>query len=217
MQLHEDVPYRISHLNESIFNTWTRTPFREPDADSTQTGFLHADRLLKMYDMVTKKPLIREEQMIEWGRLVIVQDNLQRRAYEESQRRKDKRHRKSRHEDKSHASQMANNFAKKASAMDTLKEMQLELDSTMKRLEKEDDDDNTSVLPSTSHGSPTKRPSILIASSPLTKLRIGSSASSKLNYIINEVIYCRGYILFSLTMYLRTFCRFRSTRQKRSF
>ncbi|KAF9556010.1 hypothetical protein CPC08DRAFT_711560 [Agrocybe pediades] len=189
MQTHEDVPYRISHLDEELFKAWTRTPHNELDAAPTQTGFLHADRLLKLYDMVSLKPLINQEKMIEWGHMVAFRDNVQRRAYEELQRKKNKRQKKSKHEDPTHSSQMADDFAKKASALDTLKEMQQELDVTMKRLAREEEEeDNTSVVPSTSQlGSPSKRPSMLISSSPLTKLRVGSSASSKLNYIINEV------------------------------
>lgn len=188
MQDHEDIPYRVYGLDERVYSAWTRMPEQESRADLEQTGFLHADRILKMHDMVMQKPLIREDNMVSLGRTVAQHDSVFRKAFQESQHRKNKGNRKkSKHNDElTTESLMADSFAKKASAADTLKEMQTELDATMARLQKEDDDDNGS--PSTPQvGSPSKRPSVLVASSPLTKMRIGSSASAKLNYIINEV------------------------------
>lgn len=188
MQDHEDIPYRVSGLDERVYNAWTRTPGTEPGADPDQTGFLHADRILKLRDMILPKPLIREDNMVAWGRAVAQRDAMFRKAFEESQRRKNKGScKKSKHnEELTTESLMADSFAKKASAADTLKKMQTELDATMARLQREDEDDN--CPPSTPQvGSPSKRPSALVASSPLTKMRIGSSASAKLNYIINEV------------------------------
>ncbi|KAF8912126.1 hypothetical protein CPB84DRAFT_1761324 [Gymnopilus junonius] len=188
MQDHEDVPYRVYGLDERVYSAWTRTPGQEPHADFEQTGFLHADRILKLHDMIIQKPLIKEDDMAAWGRTVAQRDSIFRKAFEESQRRKSKGSRKkSKHNDELTAeSLMADSFAKKASAVDTLKEMQAELDATMTRLQREDEDDDGS-LSTPQVGSPIKRPSALVASSPLTKMRIGSSASAKLNYIINEV------------------------------
>ena len=74
---------------------------------------------------------------------------------------------------------MANNFAKKASATDTLKEMQQELDVTLAELK---DDDGSAMQ------SQVNCISSLAAASPLAMVHIGPSASSKLNYIISKVI-----------------------------
>jgi len=199
MQQHEDVPYRVFNMIDPVYDAWTRIPGKEPSCPSNQTGFLQADRLLKLYDMILQKPLIRQNAMIEWGEAVATRDQVFRKAYEESLK-KGKGRKKTKHsDDPSSSSLMADNFAKKASAAETLREMQKELDVTMARLAKEEDDGELSSsdgtgrqvdIPSLPAGSSSRRPSNLVASSPLARVRIGSSASTKLNYIINEVSVC---------------------------
>lgn len=188
MQNHEDVPYRVYDMVQPVFDAWSRTPGSEPNSAHNQTGFLHADRLLKLHDMVVQKPLIRVDAMLEWGKAVDSRDQAFRRAYRESFQKKTKGRKKGRYiNDNDHhsGSMMADNFAKKASAADTLKEMQTELDATLTRLSREDEGERG--LPVTS-SYPASRPlSTLVASSPLARIRVGSSTSSKLNYIINEV------------------------------
>ncbi|KAF8197540.1 hypothetical protein BJ912DRAFT_922970 [Pholiota molesta] len=96
-------------------------------------------------------------------RAVVEQDHIFRLEYEESERKKGKRRRK----------------AKKGD--DFL--------SHMARIEREEAEEYGSTPPPgpTLLPDSPNRPSRLIASSLLAKMRIGSSASSKLNYIINEV------------------------------
>ncbi|KAF8809006.1 hypothetical protein BYT27DRAFT_7222578 [Phlegmacium glaucopus] len=192
MQAHEDVPYRAFHMNEPIYNAWSRTPGNEPSCDPNQTGFLHADRLLKLYDIVKEKPLISQPALIELGHRVGIRDQAFRKAYEESQRKR-KGRKSSKHNDEFSAlsqSKMADNFAKKASAADTLREMQQELDGTLARLARDEDDHEQSSTsgPSSAIQRQVKGISSLAAASPLSTTRIGSSASSKLNYIIDEVL-----------------------------
>ena len=191
MQAHEDVPYRVSHMKDDIYDAWTRTPGKEPSCNPNQTGFLHADRLLKLYDIIEEKPLISQPALIELGHRVGIRDLAFQKAYEESQRKKKGRKNTKHNEELSASSQsqMADNFAKKASAMDTLREMQQELDATLARLAKdEDDSEQNSTVGHNSIQSQVKRLSKLAAASPLATTRIGPSASSKLNYIINKVI-----------------------------
>ena len=192
MQAHEDVPYRVSHMNDDIYDAWTRTPGQEPMCNSNQTGFMHADRLLKLYEILERKPLISQPALIELGHRVGVRDQAFRTAYEESQRKKKGRKNTKHNEERSISSQsqMADNFAKKASAGDTLREMQQELDATLARLDRDEDDfEQASTADRNPIQSPqAKRLSNLAAASPLATTRIGPSASSKLNYIIDEVI-----------------------------
>jgi hypothetical protein len=188
IQTHEEIPFRVLDLEQRVFDAWTRTPGSEPLASPDQTGLVHADRLLKLYDMVVQKPLIKIDDMVNMGQTVAARDKVFRQAYEASQRKKGKGRRKAKHaDDPTSSSQMADSFAKKASAADTLREMQKELDATLARLQNDDDDDDGTSANNSKVGSPTKRPSNLVASSPLAKVRIASSASTKLNYIINEV------------------------------
>lgn len=192
MQAHEDVPYRVSHMRDDIYQAWTRTPGSEPSCSSDQTGFMHADRLLKLYEILQKKPLISEPALIELGQRVTIRDQAFRRAYEESLRKRKGRKNTKHNEELSASSQslMADNFAKKASATDTLREMQRELDATLARLARDEDDlEPNSTVEHNSIQPQLKRLSNLAAASPLATTRIGPSASSKLNYIINEVIH----------------------------
>jgi tRNA U34 5-carboxymethylaminomethyl modifying enzyme MnmG/GidA len=130
--------------------------------------------------------------LIELGHRVGIRDQAFRKAYEESQRKK-KGRKNTKHNEElsiSSQSQMADNFAKKATAGETLREMQQELDVTLARLARdEDDSEQNSTVDRNSIQSPqVKRLSKLAAASPLATTRIGLSASSKLNYIIDEVI-----------------------------
>jgi hypothetical protein len=194
MQTHEDVPYRVFNMVQPVFDAWTRMPGREPNNNVNQTGFLHADRLLKLHDMVVQRPLIREQAMVEWGQTVAIRDQALRKGFEESLR-KGKGRKKTKHNndgDHSSGSILASSFAKKASSANTLKEIQTELDATLARLSNEEEvgagAGNAPISSSVFGGTPT-----LLASSPLAKMRIGSSPSTKLNYLINEV--CSTYPL----------------------
>ena len=194
IQAHEDVPYRVFEMKDNIYLAWTRTPGSEPSCKSEQTGFIHADRLLKLYDILKKKPLISQPALVELGDRIAIRDQAFRRAYEESQRKR-KGRKNTKHNDdfnSSSQSQMADNFAKKASATDTLREMQEELDAALTRLAKDEDDtEQNSTVEHILMQPQVNRPilSNLAAASPLATTRIGPSASSKLNYIINEVVH----------------------------
>jgi hypothetical protein len=135
---------------------------------------VQADRLLKLYDILKKKPLISQPALIELGHRVGIRDQAFRTAYEESQRKKKGRKNTKHNEELSASSQsqMADNFAKKASAGDTLREMQQELDATLARLARDEDDSeqNSTV----DHNSiRVERLSKLAAASPLATTRIG--------------------------------------------
>ena len=192
MQAHEDVPYRVFHMKDDVYHAWTRIPGPEPSCNSDQTGFIHADRLLKLYDILQKKPLISQPALIELGHRVGIRDQAFRRAYDESLRKRKGRKNTKHNEEfnSSSQSQMAENFAKKASATETLREMQRELDAALAQLAKDEDDSEPN--PAVDHNliqPQLNRLSNLAAASPLATTRIGPSASSKLNYIINEVIH----------------------------
>lgn len=186
MQAHEDVPFRVSHMNEEIFNSWSRTLGNEPSCNSNQTGFIHTDRLLKLYNILAEKPLISQPALIELGHRVANHDQAFRKAYEESERKR-KGRKNSKRVGASSRSQMADNFVKKASATDTLREMQRELDATLAQLAREEDDHERNSDHSSAIQLQAKSLSNLAAASPLATTRIGPSASSKLNYIISEV------------------------------
>jgi hypothetical protein len=200
MQTHEDIPYRVFNISQPVFDAWTRLPDKEPN-NTRPTGFLHADRLLRLHDMVIQRPLIPEQAMIEWGETVASRDQALRKAYEESLKKRKGRKKTKHITDGDHQSVLAYDFAKKASSADTLKEIQIELDATLARLSSEDETgatvDNAPIASSALGRTPS-----LVGTSRLARMRIGSSASTKLNYIINEA--CSTHLSsprkFSFTM-----------------
>ncbi|KAF9484636.1 hypothetical protein BDN70DRAFT_872149 [Pholiota conissans] len=79
-------------------------------------------------------------------------------------------------------------FTAKASSDATLAEMRKELGAAVARLEREEAEEDGELIPGPLPlPESSNRPSRLVASSLLAQMRIGSSASSKLNYIMNEI------------------------------
>ena len=219
MQFHEDVPYRVYNLPDSTYQAWTRTAGRDPSLlDPSHAGFLHADRLISLRELVLKKPLIDISRITEVGQTVSLRDTAFRKLYDEKERKKS---RKSRHgrrsggggssgstdtwaEDRSSSSQLAMVFAKKASAMETLVAMQKELDAVMTLQEEEANLGEGAPIITDGGGGPTltaktqaaiahlnssmgRTSSALLAKSPLAVTMVGRSASTKLNYILQEI------------------------------
>lgn len=184
MQSHEDIPYRIGGIDHGVFDAWTRMPHPEP---SSGLGFIHADRLLKIRDAVMSRPRISQENIIDLGHSISSEDRqlrLQYQALQKSASRKAGRKATS-HQDDSNATMMAENAAKRARDPGTLKEMKKELDVAIARLDNAEDE--TPWMQSSKSPGDSEIPSALLATSLLGRTRLMSTASTKLNYIINEV------------------------------
>lgn len=186
LQSHEDVPYHISCLDQSVFEAWTRTPDIDPSTPS-MNGFMHVDRITKLRDFVVRRPLAQVDVLVEGGQHVADEDRELRRLYAESQ----KSLKKSKGSGKRAAqiqnerpSELADNAAKKARAPDTLREMQKELNASISRLDGEIEGDG---VPTSETALPSSEYSEILLSSPFANVRIGHSVSSKINWIINEV------------------------------
>ncbi len=199
MQYHEDVPYRVYNLKEHAFDAWSRFPRTDVNSSSgILVGLVHADTLLHLYDLALKRPLIKQDDMVEIGKLTLQRDKLLRLAFDESQRKKSKGRKKAKSGDDHSSSQMTEKYATKAYSAETLNQMRKDLETSMAKLQQDDEDENESTSKASTsrlQNSPEKRPSALVAQSPFAKIRIGSSASSKLNFIINEVIMMSSLFL----------------------
>ncbi|KIL67165.1 hypothetical protein M378DRAFT_191789 [Amanita muscaria Koide BX008] len=181
-QSNEDVPYHVSRMNHRVFEVWTRTCQKDP-ATPMMNGVMHVNRILRLHDFVVQRPLAIEEVIVEEGRRISEEDLKLRRRFIEAQEKKGRGNKKSLPLQDEHVSELAGNATKKARAPDTLKEMQTELSVSIARLE-----DGENVLPAAatprhSGSSYSEVPS----SSPHAQIRIGHSASSKINWIINEI------------------------------
>ncbi|KAJ7766642.1 P-loop containing nucleoside triphosphate hydrolase protein [Mycena metata] len=184
LQSHEDVPFLIHNLSPAIFQAWTRISHPVESHDSRLCGYIHPDRLRGLRNLVLGQPLITEGSLIETGAYVAEQDTKQRAAYQEHlKRKKGSKPSSSRGHEESASRLKATQAAKKAADPNTVREMQQELavhigidsDISMPQLH-----DRTRVR--------VNVPSVLVSKSHLANTRLGSSGSSKLNFIIDEVM-----------------------------
>ncbi|KAG6873801.1 hypothetical protein C0995_011026 [Termitomyces sp. Mi166 len=189
IQTHEDVPYRVNGLNRRLFEAWTRTPKPESRHNDCFVGFIHSDRLLKLQECVIQRPLISEDALITRGADVKAKDILLRRLYIESLKGKDRKlaSKVRPHEDEINAGLKAEGAAKRARNPETLKEMKEDLDIAMTRLNDSVDDGEA---PSSRNMDPSSNlpGENILSASLLGSVRIRSTASSKLNFLIDEVL-----------------------------
>jgi hypothetical protein len=180
MQSHQDVPFRVYNMEKPIFEVWTRTPGSEPSIFNPPTGFMQPDRLLKMRSHVFARPLISPAALIGCGRTVVEEESEQRHLYHESLKSpKKKSDRRSNNKDNTPQSK-ATQWAKSGGGAETLQEAKRELSAVMKER-----DGVSNCPPSTPRADVASL--TLLRTSCLVRVRVGSSCSTKLNYILNEV------------------------------
>ncbi|KAG6812075.1 hypothetical protein H0H92_004541 [Tricholoma furcatifolium] len=187
IQSHEDVPYRVTGLRRNLFNAWTRMPRPESGNDESFVGLIHTDRLLRMQDCIIRHPLISQDMLIKRGEEAAANDALLRQLFIESQKGKQRKSsQKVRpHQEEINAGLKVEDAAKRARDPGSLKEMKEDLNVAMNRLNEDFDDNASSQVAEptlTFHGGS------ILSASLLGSVRIGPTASSKLNYIINEIL-----------------------------
>ncbi|KAK7019510.1 helicase C-terminal domain-containing protein [Favolaschia claudopus] len=176
LQANMDVPYRVSELEQPIFEAWTRTK-HTPDADSSvpSCGFIHLDRLRAFRNIVLSKPLISKDALIEAGIRTAEEEAKEKAEQEASKRKKSSRN----YDDKPNQIK-ATQVAKKAADPNMVKEVQKELATKVAvDFDSPRPQDNIHHVP---------RPSALVAKSHIANTRVGCSASSKLNFVIDEIL-----------------------------
>ena len=189
IQSHVDVPYQVFRMSPHVLKAWTRIHVCD-DASrlSSLVGLMHPDRLLKLRHLVVNRPLILEERVIEWGDMVVDQDETQRRLVEEEEYKKFKK--KQKHEMRDLNNQLkAAEWAKQGARAEMIQEIRMELAKVLKKMEdfpqrpEPVERDRRHALP----------PSVL------SSVRIGTSYSTKLNYILNEVRIAITFIPAQIT------------------
>ncbi|KAJ7080414.1 P-loop containing nucleoside triphosphate hydrolase protein [Mycena belliarum] len=167
IQNHEDVPYRVYDLERPIFEAWTRTTHRVDPNDSSLSGLIHPDRLLKLRQQILNYPLTSQEILVAHGRSTAEKDAKMRQRSMETPKRK------KRTKSEQGSSRKAPQHAVDPNTVEEIK----------KHVALITEDMNTPL-----ELNEVRRPSALVSQSPIAHTRLGSSASSKLNYIINEVL-----------------------------
>lgn len=195
MHAHEDVPYRVSNIPQPIFDAWTRMELKSGHSSFVQTSlnsprpvFMHPDRLYKIRKTLLDRPLASLEAIVKRGIDVDEEDREQRQLYLAHQSMLKKR-RRDKDNDRKVSSTMES--ATKTVASDKTEEARRELFVAQKRQRQKAPEVGV-TLPAkptfnfTSHENEAMTANLLDAS-PLADVRVGQSASSKLNFILNEV------------------------------
>jgi hypothetical protein len=179
------VPFRIYNLEEQVFNAWTRTKGSEFLIYNSPIGFIHADRLCKMRDHALARPLISINDMVRRGNEIAKEDFEHLQLEEVLDRRK-----KPRSDQKAHtkgvSQSKAARFAKSGAGAENIQEIRKELAAALRKLEDVPPEGSTKL----STSPPVEQATSCLLSSLLARARIGSSCSTKLNYLLNEVCPC---------------------------
>ncbi|KAJ7073880.1 hypothetical protein C8F01DRAFT_4069 [Mycena amicta] len=185
IQTHEDVPYLVSGLSKPIFDAWSRTAAAQPDVDTTDGGgYIHPDRMRKLRELVLRKPLISENHVLQAGLQVVEEDAEWRALYKKSEKRKRKGKGKSggpqaAYDGSGSRKAKAAEAIKKATDANTVMEMRKDLERAI----------GVELGMNPISETTTKNAqSVLMAQSHIAHTRLGTTASSKLNFIVNEVL-----------------------------
>ncbi|KAJ3846868.1 hypothetical protein EV368DRAFT_52122 [Lentinula lateritia] len=184
VQMHEYMPYLVFNIPPPILKEWSRLP----------DHLIPADRLLQLQQRVHRCPLSDEIQLCSFGREISEIDNQHRLILEELTQKRGKRKEK---EKKPALPVVLTNLKtqtarRKASSNDRdhrIREMRKDLQASLARLDALEDDGSPVVSSSLKIKIPASmnQNSILLYQSPVAHAHVQSTASSKLNYILEEV------------------------------
>jgi hypothetical protein len=181
IQAQRYVPYRVYNLDEALFRAWSRTIAPESLAPSSATGFIHSDRLVRMRAWVLARPLLPVDNLVQLGRMAAEEDLVSNELSHNSPKKNSKHgHTKETSHQPSGLKRAKN--AASAKIRDARKELAV-------ALKKQEDipSPRATKLPSPKKVRVENSQSHLLRSSLLARVGIGSSGSTKLNYVLNEV------------------------------
>ncbi|KAJ3999691.1 hypothetical protein F5050DRAFT_1564564 [Lentinula boryana] len=184
-QMHEDVPYRVSNVPPAILKEWSRLP----------DHLIHSDRLLRLRQHVLHSPLTGEDALCSLGQEI---GKVDLRHREEMEQKKLKQKEKTKQQASLIISTGTNDSkirtaGMNASSNDLIREMQKASLVLLDALE----DNEGLIIPGTKESSGSLKIKIppsrsntntsLLIQSPVAHARVRNTASSKLNYILEEV------------------------------
>lgn len=193
MQAHPDVQYRVQNMPFSLYRVWSRLQCpSDPSSSENTESFLQPDRVVRLREMVLATPLASERILIRWGQLIADEDRAKQTLHLLHEKSL-KSNRKKKEDAVDSAALKAIDVARKEKAPEKVKEVLLELEAAQERLARareglEELGDDTNVPHGLeSDGSSAIRSSFL-ARSPVAGARIGWTTSSKLDYVLREVM-----------------------------
>lgn len=178
LQAHPFVFHRCYGLSAAVYQAWT--PLWIKDQGQIDS-LLHADRFLKLRDLAVKRPLASEDILITHGQTI--------REEEEERRKEEERRRFLRNKNIRDSTLKEIDAGRRAAAPEKISEMQQELQAAHEDMMVVHDQRSPSVIPTHSPRMSyvSRLPRTFPASSILSRVRIGNSTSSKLDYLLNEV------------------------------
>ncbi|EIN07069.1 hypothetical protein PUNSTDRAFT_104552 [Punctularia strigosozonata HHB-11173 SS5] len=196
-----DLPYEVRNIDRTIFAHWTRSqvyglsrPRDSGAEDDHIVAYMHPDRLEKMREFVVAQPLASKERICNQGSAVCEADARQHQLHELNQLMRKGGKRRREEDDAGRVIGRARESAKKTIVRERIEELRKEYLIAQARLQvvstHESQHPSGSVpLEDKSSITTPNTPSLsFLASSPLANVRIGSSGSSKQNYILREVL-----------------------------
>ncbi|KAI0313126.1 SNF2 family N-terminal domain-containing protein [Amylostereum chailletii] len=177
------MPFRVTNIPTSVFNAWDKLAIPaqlSPDTDMCD-GIMFASHLNHLRDFVLGRPLCSTSSLVEEGRSQALADE-EFILWQSSGKKGKKRQRgeKSRRE-----VAKATETARKAEAPETVKEIQRELQVAQARKDRRVEDGLLDMPDFIAPGT-SRQP--LLSNSPLATTRVQYSSSSKLNFILSEVL-----------------------------
>jgi hypothetical protein len=171
MQRYEDVPFRVSGLDSDVFEAWTRAGL---DSSGRTVDLMHPNRLTSLRSTVRKRPLITREKLVKEGNDLTLED----RRHMPSQ--------SSKSHEVTHVDQVKKMVREVKGEIEVLKRRAELMDVSEPHQEHGGGGTNDTAIDERY----TRPDSELLASSPLSGVRVGPSLSTKLNYILSEVSVC---------------------------
>ncbi|EGO21281.1 hypothetical protein SERLADRAFT_452413 [Serpula lacrymans var. lacrymans S7.9] len=168
MQVHEDVPFRTLGMDSEIFEAWTRSNL---NLRPRECDLMHAIRLIDLRDVIRKRPLIKKSRLLEEGVL------LNEEATNSCQPNKPNTDK-----DTTSSTQMKR----------MVREVKIEIEHLKRKAEEETDDESADDHSENTFAQVLQMQEAakcrMMASSVLAGVRVGRSTSTKLNYILDEVL-----------------------------
>lgn len=187
MQREFHIFHRVGQIPLQVYHAWS--PFPELARDASPAPLLSPMALHQLRQSVTERPLSSVAKIAEMGKSYHEQEQAYKvilRLREQSK----KRSAQDRHIlDVTKAARLPGDQAKGASAKEKMEEMQREMEAALAKYSAQFNGRETERISPLNSNDPSQRlvASSLLRLSPVAKVRIHNSTSTKLDYILNEV------------------------------